>query len=45
MIKKYSSSGNFITQWQVVGEDVDPEHLAIDSQGNIYVSTRADDEI
>jgi len=45
MIKKYSSSGNFITQWEVVGEDVDPEHLAVDSQGYVYVSNRADDKI
>jgi DNA-binding beta-propeller fold protein YncE len=45
MIKKYSSNGNFITQWEVVGEDVDPEHLAIDSQGYVYVSNRADDKI
>lgn len=45
MIKKYTSTGHFMTQWEVVGEDVDPEHLSIDSQGYVYVSNRADDKI
>lgn len=46
-IKKYDKNGNFIAEWPVAGKgtDVDPEHLAIDLQGNIYVSERSADQI
>jgi len=33
------------TKWGDKGEFVDPEHLAIDSQGNVYVSDRANNNI
>jgi DNA-binding beta-propeller fold protein YncE len=44
-IKKFDSNGNFITKIVIPGEDPDPEHLAIDSDGNVYVSLRGFNEI
>jgi len=44
-IKKFDSNGKFITKVVVPGEDPDPEHLAIDSDGNVYVSVRGLNEI
>lgn len=44
-VKKFDKNGNFITQWQVPGKRSDPEHLAIDSEGNVYVSNRATHKI
>ena len=42
-ISKFDSNGHFITQWKLFGvqagvSNLDPEHMAIDSEGNIYVS-------
>ncbi|MGV8107127.1 MAG: hypothetical protein ACP5OH_05095, partial [Nitrososphaerota archaeon] len=41
--------GNFITKWgshgEGDGEFVDPEHLAIGSEGRVYVSDRSNDNI
>ena len=47
VVKKFDSNGNFITQWEIEGRgnDLDPEHLAIDLQGNVYVSERSNDQI
>lgn len=42
-ISKFDSNGHFITQAGV--SNLDPEHMAIDSEGNIYVSERTDDQI
>lgn len=46
-IKKFDKNGKFITAWKVEGNgtDIDPEHLAIDSEGNVYVSERSNDQI
>ena len=49
-ISKFDSNGHFITQWKLFGvqagvSNLDPEHMAIDSEGNIYVSERTDDQI
>lgn len=44
-VKKFDKNGNFITQWQVPGETPDPEHLAIDTEGNVYLSNRGSHEI
>jgi tripartite motif-containing protein 71 len=47
-VKKFDSQGNFITQWIIPSEeenDPDPEHLAIDADGNVYVSARGLDKI
>jgi len=46
-IKKFDKNGNYITAWRVEanGTDIDPEQLAIDSQGNVYVSERSNDQI
>ena len=44
-VMKFSPSGKFIPKWGDKGEFVDPEHLAIDSQGNVYVSDRANNNI
>jgi DNA-binding beta-propeller fold protein YncE len=43
--KKFDSNGKFITKIVIPGEDPDPEHLAIDSDGNVYVSARGLNEI
>ena len=42
---KFSPTGKFITKWGDKGEFVDPEHLAIDSEGNVYVSDRGNNNI
>jgi DNA-binding beta-propeller fold protein YncE len=42
---KFSPTGKFITKWGDKGEFEDPEHLAVDSQGNVYVSDRARNSI
>ena len=43
-VKKFDTNGNFITKFGSLGsgdgEFTDPEHLAIDSDGNVYVSDR-----
>jgi hypothetical protein len=43
--KKFDTNGNFITKFSSLGKGegqfTDPEHLAIDSDGNVYVSDRA----
>ena len=49
VVKKYDNDGNFITKWGSFGKEDgqfrDPEHLAIDSEGNVYVSDRKNDNI
>ena len=37
---KFTPTGMFITKWGDNGEFEDPEHIAIDSEGNVYVSDR-----
>lgn len=44
-IKKFDSKGKFITKILIPGKDPDPEHLALDSDGNVYVSLRGLNEI
>jgi DNA-binding beta-propeller fold protein YncE len=46
-IKKFDKNGNFITLWKVSGGEngADPEHLAVDSDGNVYLSERGNDKI
>lgn len=49
-ISKFDNNGHFITQWKLFGveegvSNLDPEHMAIDSEGNIYVSERTGDQI
>jgi tripartite motif-containing protein 71 len=48
-VKKFDSEGNFITEWGTFGEGdgqfEDPEHLAIDSRGYVYVSDRSNNNI
>jgi DNA-binding beta-propeller fold protein YncE len=48
-VKKFDSEGNFITEWGSFGEGdgqfVDPEHLAVDSRGYVYVSDRSNNNI
>jgi tripartite motif-containing protein 71 len=48
-VQKFDSNGNFITKWGSYGrgdgEFVDPEHLAVDSEGRVYVSDRSNDNI
>jgi DNA-binding beta-propeller fold protein YncE len=44
-IMKFSPTGKFITKWGDKGEFMDPEHLAIDSEGNVYVSDRGNNNI
>jgi tripartite motif-containing protein 71 len=43
-VKKFNTNGNFITKFDSFGKGdgkfTDPEHLAIDSDGNVYVSDR-----
>jgi sugar lactone lactonase YvrE len=46
--KKFDNNGKFITMWRVLpaGErEADPEHLAIDSEGNVYISERGNHRI
>jgi hypothetical protein len=48
-VKKFDTSGNFITKFDSLGvgdgQFTDPEHLTIDSDGNVYVSNRASNTI
>ena len=48
-VQKFDNNGNFITKWGSYGtgdgQFIDPEHLAIDSEGNVYVSDRANNNI
>jgi DNA-binding beta-propeller fold protein YncE len=48
-VLKFDSNGNFITKWGSYGEDVGqfrvPEHLAVDSEGRVYVSDRKNENI
>jgi hypothetical protein len=47
-IKKFDNNGRFITSWRVLpaGErEADPEHLAIDAGGNVYLSERGNHRI
>jgi len=48
-VLKFDSEGNFITKFRVYDEEAgkyaDPEHLAVDSEGHIYVSDRENDNI
>jgi DNA-binding beta-propeller fold protein YncE len=48
-VLKYNSEGKFITKWGSFGKGdgqfQDPEHLAVDSEGNVYVSDRKRDDI
>ena len=46
---KFDSDGKFITKWGSFGKGdgqfMDPEHLAVDSEGNVYISDRKRDDI
>jgi DNA-binding beta-propeller fold protein YncE len=48
-IQKFDTNGNFITKWGSYGtgdgQFIDPEHLAIDSKGYVYVSDRGRNDI
>ena len=48
-ILKFDNNGNFITKFGTAGSGVgqirDPEHLAVDNDGNVYVSDRKNDRI
>jgi tripartite motif-containing protein 71 len=47
-VKKFDNQGNFMTLWRVIpaGErEADPEHLAVDSEGNVYLSERGNHRI
>jgi DNA-binding beta-propeller fold protein YncE len=48
-VQKFDTNGNFITKWGSYGTDdgqfIDPEHLAVDSEGFVYVSDRARNDI
>jgi DNA-binding beta-propeller fold protein YncE len=48
-VKKFDTNGNFITKFGALGKGdgqfTDPEHLAIDSDGNVYVSDRKSNTI
>jgi DNA-binding beta-propeller fold protein YncE len=48
-IQKFDTNGNFITKWGSYGtgdgQFIDPEHLAIDSEGYVYVSDRGRNDI
>jgi tripartite motif-containing protein 71 len=48
-VLKFDSNGNFITKWGSYGKEDgqfrDPEHLAIDSEGRVYVSDRKNEVI
>jgi len=48
-VLKFSSNGTFITKWGSYGtkdgQFVDPEHLAIDDDGYVYVSDRKNERV
>jgi tripartite motif-containing protein 71 len=48
-VQKFSPDGQFITKWgtngTADGQFIDPEHLAIDSNGYVYVSDRGNNNI
>jgi sugar lactone lactonase YvrE len=47
-VKKFDDYGKLITSWRVLpaGErEADPEHLAIDHDGNVYISERGNNRI
>jgi tripartite motif-containing protein 71 len=47
-IKKFDNNGKFITSWRVFpagDSEADPEHLAVDSAGNVYLSERGNHRI
>jgi DNA-binding beta-propeller fold protein YncE len=48
-VQKFDSNGKFITKWGSNGTEngqfIDPEHLAVDSEGNVYVSDRGNNNI
>jgi tripartite motif-containing protein 71 len=48
-VLKFNSEGKFITKWGSYGKGdgqfVDPEHLAVDSEGTVYVSDRKNENI
>jgi tripartite motif-containing protein 71 len=48
-VLKFDSEGNFTTKFgsygNKSGQFKDPEHLAIDSDGNVYVSDRSNNNI
>jgi DNA-binding beta-propeller fold protein YncE len=48
-VQKFSPDGQFITKWGSYGigdgQFIDPEHLAIDSNGYVYVSDRGNNDI
>ncbi|HLN36085.1 MAG TPA: 6-bladed beta-propeller, partial [Nitrososphaeraceae archaeon] len=49
VVKKFDNNGKFITKWGSLGKEPgqfgDPEHMAIDSEGNVYISDRKNDNI
>jgi tripartite motif-containing protein 71 len=47
-IKKFDNNGKFITSWRVLpagDSEADPEHLAVDSAGYVYLSERGNHRI
>jgi tripartite motif-containing protein 71 len=47
-IKKFDNNGKFITSWRVLpagDSEADPEHLAVDSDGTVYLSERGNHRI
>jgi DNA-binding beta-propeller fold protein YncE len=48
-VQKFDTNGNFITKWGSYGtgdgQFIDPEHLAIDSDGFAYVSDKGRNDI
>lgn len=48
-VQKFDTNGNFITKWGSYGKGegqfIDPEHLAVDSQGKVYVSDARNNNI
>lgn len=48
-IQKFDTNGHFITKWGSFGsrdgQFVDPEHNAVDSEGNVYITDRKNNDI